>query len=142
MKVTARFFACLGLVTIAWLLTTTAAMAADFVFRVPVNIKDPDPSWERVMVACTVSGPRRDTGSGYLPHVVAEGVVYFTLKSGRDYRGDQTVNANVVPRRTASEAQSWNCGIQVQLRGSAGYPPMSRVAHDTARSRTVVSGRF
>jgi hypothetical protein len=142
MKVTTRFFACLGLITTAWLLTTTAAMAADFVFRVPINIKDPDPSWDRVVVGCTVRGPRRDTGNGYQPYVVAYGVAYITLKPGTDYRGDQTVNANVVPRRTASEAQSWSCDIKVRLRGSAGYPPISRIAHDPARSRTVVSGRF
>jgi hypothetical protein len=52
MKTKFRLLARLGSVATLWLLTTTAAMAADVTLRVPVRISNPDPSWESAEVSC------------------------------------------------------------------------------------------
>lgn len=124
-----------GTIAVLCLLVSQAALAADFLFMVPVQISNPDPSWEGASVSCVVTGTGRKTR-------VAAGTIYIDLSERRNLNENYYVPANLLPGASLADAKEWSCHIRIKPKGSPGYPPMSRTQHDTSRSRTVVTGRF
>lgn len=124
-----------GTIAVLCLLVSQAALAADFLFLVPVQISNPDPSWEAASVSCVVTGTRQNTR-------VAAGTIYIGLSEQRNLKDNYYVPANLLPGASLEDAKEWSCHIRIKPKGSPGYPPMSRTQHDTSRSRTVVTGRF
>jgi hypothetical protein len=117
------------------LLVSQQALAADFLFMVPVQISNPDPSWERASVTCVVTGTGQNTR-------VASGTIYIDLPEQQNIKANYYVPANLLPGASLADAKEWSCHIRIKPKGSPGYPPMSRTEHDTGRSRSIVTGRF
>lgn len=124
-----------GLIALLCLLVGRQALAADFLFMVPVQINNPDPTWESASVTCTVMGAGQNTR-------VASGTIYIDLPQGQGLNGSYYVPANLLAGASHADAKEWSCHIRIRPKGSPGYPPMSRTEHNASRSRTVVTGRF
>ncbi|MFQ5989733.1 MAG: hypothetical protein ACE5K9_07445 [Candidatus Methylomirabilales bacterium] len=124
-----------GTIALLCLLVSQAALAADFLFFVPVQIRNPDPSWERASVTCVVTGKGRRNR-------VAAGTIYLDLSDQQNLNANHYVPANLIPGASIGDAKQWSCHIRIKPKGSPGYPPMSRTEHNAGRSRTVVTGRF
>lgn len=126
---------CAGCTGVVCILVSQQALAADFLFTVPVQISNPHPSWERASVTCVVTGVGQNTR-------VASGTIYIDLPEQQNIKGDYYVPANLLPGASLTDAKQWSCHIRIKPKGSPGYPPMSRTEHDAGRSRTIVTGRF
>ena len=135
MKLNLPTMTCAGCVAVLCLLLSQKALAADFLFMVPVQISNPDPSWERASVTCVVTGTGQNAR-------VASGTIYIDLPEHQNLNANYYVPANLLPGASLVDAKEWSCHIRIKPKGSPGYPPMSRTEHDTSRSRTIVSGGF
>lgn len=135
MKLNLPTMTCAGCAAVLCLLISQKALAADFLFMVPVQISNPDPSWERASVTCVVTGTGQNAR-------VASGTIYIDLPEQQNLNANYYVPANLLPGASLVDAKEWSCHIRIKPKGSPGYPPMSRTEHNTSRSRTIVSGRF
>lgn len=135
MKRSLSMMARAGCVAALLLLCSQRASASEFLFMVPVQINNPDPSWERASVTCVVTGAAENVR-------VASGTIYIDLPGHGNVNASYYVQANLLPGALVADAKEWSCHIRIKPKDSPGFPPMSRTTHDTGRSRTVVTGRF
>ena len=99
-------------------LVAASPAAADFTFKVPVEIRDA-PALEQFRVECHVARslhmgkPNRQT-------VIARGYSRYERITGGDYTGTVTVEAKAGGFYGASEGRYWMCVLEVQGRTQTG----------------------
>ncbi|MDZ7736082.1 MAG: hypothetical protein U5P41_08255 [Gammaproteobacteria bacterium] len=111
---------------------TSASLAADFTFEVPVNINNMHPDITQMAVACSVFAP-----GGAL----ATERTVFSLTDG-NYTGDVTVEVTVPEapagsRRSAADVHEYSCFLLgMEPDNPASFMPMS-LAEDSYRQYSL-----
>lgn len=97
---------------------TAAPAAADFVFKVPVEIRDA-PAVDQLRVECQVARTLHD-GRPSRRSTVARGYSRWEKTANGSYSGTLTIEAKAGGYHGASEGRYWMCTLEVQDRTKTG----------------------
>ncbi|MGH7002473.1 MAG: hypothetical protein ACREIP_00850 [Alphaproteobacteria bacterium] len=100
------------------LCVTAAPAAADFTFKVPVEIRDA-PAVDQFRVECQVARTLHD-GRPNRQTTVARGASRYTRITNGEYSGTLTIEAKGGGFYGASEGRYWICVLEVQGRTRTG----------------------
>ena len=117
------------------------AMAADFTFIVPVDVSNLPPEIVSFHTACAVATATMRTNTG---EILQEALTTVAVRD-RGYRGDVTVEVNVLPTRRA-DATHYRCEIRdfataTRLNYSIGVGPQ-QLPRGTGPFRNETDFRF